>query len=72
MSEGGRSSLGGAQFGTRYRDCIGKTDQAPLCAMNFQHFIIDSSCENGGVEMLRRNYAMQTLHPCAHKCERQA
>ncbi len=39
MSEGDRSSLGGAQFGTRYQDCMGKTDQ-PSCATNFQHFII--------------------------------
>ncbi len=48
MSEGGRSSLGVAQFGTRYQDSMGKTDR-PSCAMNFQHFIIVSSCENGGV-----------------------
>jgi hypothetical protein len=39
MSEGDWSSLGGAQIGTRYRDCMGKTDR-PSCAMNFQHFII--------------------------------
>ena len=39
MSEGSQSSVGGAQFGTRYRDCMGKTDR-PSCATNFQHFII--------------------------------
>jgi hypothetical protein len=39
MSEGSQSSPGGAQFGTRYRDCMGRTDR-PLCATNFQHFII--------------------------------
>jgi hypothetical protein len=39
MREGGRSLLGGAQFRTRYRDCMGKTDRAS-CATNFQHFII--------------------------------
>jgi hypothetical protein len=39
MSEGGRSSLGGAQLGTRYRDCMGETDR-PSCATNFHHFII--------------------------------
>ncbi len=39
MSEGGQSLVGGAQFGTRYRDCMGKTDR-PSCATNFQHFII--------------------------------
>ncbi len=54
MSKGGWSSLGGAQFGTKYRDCMGKTDR-PSCAMNFQHFIIVSYCENGGVQMLHRN-----------------
>ncbi len=39
MNEGSQSLVGGAQFGTRYRDCMGKTDR-PLCATNFQHFII--------------------------------
>ncbi len=39
VSEGSQSSVGGAQFGTRYRDCMGKTDR-PSCATNFQHFII--------------------------------
>ncbi len=39
MSEGSQSSLGGAQFGTRYQGCMGKTDR-PSCATNFQHFII--------------------------------
>jgi hypothetical protein len=39
MDKGGRSSLGGAQSGTRYRDCMGETDR-PSCTTNFQHFII--------------------------------
>ena len=34
MSKDGRSSLDGAQFGTKYRDCMGKTDR-PLCVTNF-------------------------------------
>ena len=48
MSKDGRSSLDGAQFGTKYWDCMGKTDR-PLCTTNFHHLTIVSYCENGGI-----------------------